>query len=72
MGPIITLLTDFGEGSPYVAQMKGVILSWHPQVQLVDITHSITPQDVRQDEAVALSWPMEVNSRPTEAIPTIA
>jgi hypothetical protein len=48
MRPIITLLTDFGEGSPYVAQMKGVILARHPQVQLVDITHSIAPQDVRQ------------------------
>lgn len=48
MRSIITLLTDFGEGSPYVAQMKGIILARHPHVQLVDITHSIAPQDVRQ------------------------
>lgn len=46
--PIITLMTDFGDGSPYVAQMKGVILSINPDVHLVDISHSVRPQDVRQ------------------------
>ncbi len=45
---LITLTTDFGEGSPYVAQMKGVILGIQPHVTLVDITHSIEPQDIRQ------------------------
>lgn len=45
--PTITLTTDFGDGSTYVAQMKGVILSIHPGVLLVDITHRIAPQDVR-------------------------
>lgn len=45
---IITLTTDFGTGSPYVAAMKGVILSINPTVTLVDITHDIRPQDVRQ------------------------
>jgi len=44
---IITLTTDFGVGSPYVAQMKGVILSINTDVSLVDITHEIAPQDVR-------------------------
>lgn len=43
---LITLTTDFGVGSSYVAQMKGVILSLAPQVSLVDITHAIPPQDV--------------------------
>jgi S-adenosylmethionine hydrolase len=33
--PIITLTTDFGEGSRYVAAMKGVILSIHPQARIV-------------------------------------
>lgn len=42
----ITLLTDFGTGSPYVAAMKGVILSLNPQALLVDLTHAIAPQDV--------------------------
>jgi S-adenosylmethionine hydrolase len=52
--PIITLTTDFGTGSPYVAQMKGVILSINPAATLVDITHAIPPQDVRQG-ALALA-----------------
>src|SRR5271154_6137739 len=45
--PITTLTTDFGVGSPYVAVMKGVILSINPEVELIDITHAIPPQDVR-------------------------
>ena len=44
--PIITLTTDFGEASPYVAAMKGVILSINPQIQLVDISHDVPPQDI--------------------------
>ena len=49
---IITLMTDFGTGSPYVAAMKGVILSINPVVTLVDITHEIPPQDVRRGAVV--------------------
>ena len=45
---LITLLTDFGVGSHYVAIMKGVILSVHPEAQIVDLTHAVPPQDVRQ------------------------
>ncbi|MEM9185273.1 MAG: SAM-dependent chlorinase/fluorinase [Planctomycetota bacterium] len=44
--PVITLTTDFGEGSRYVAAMKGVILSINPEALVVDITHSVPPQDV--------------------------
>jgi S-adenosylmethionine hydrolase len=44
--PIITLTTDFGEDSPYVAAMKGVILSIHPAARLIDLSHQIPPQDV--------------------------
>jgi S-adenosyl-L-methionine hydrolase (adenosine-forming) len=44
--PIITLLTDFGTRDPYVAAMKGVILSLHPDAVLVDLTHEVPPQDV--------------------------
>lgn len=44
--PCITLMTDFGAGSSYVATMKGVILSICPQANIVDITHAISPQDV--------------------------
>lgn len=38
---IITLTTDFGLSDPYVAMMKGVILSVNPSARLVDITHHI-------------------------------
>jgi S-adenosyl-L-methionine hydrolase (adenosine-forming) len=44
---IITLITDFGGGSPYVAAMKGVILSINPATAIVDITHDVPAQDVR-------------------------
>ena len=47
MGPLITLTTDFGEGS-YVAQMKGVILSLCPDARMVDITHHVSAGDVRE------------------------
>lgn len=45
---IITLLTDFGLRDPYVAAMKGVILSINSHTWIVDITHQIRPQDIRQ------------------------
>ncbi len=45
--PILTLTTDFGVGSPYVAAMKGVVLSINPAATLVDVTHGVPPQDVR-------------------------
>jgi len=47
MSPIITLTTDFGAGSHYVAQMKGVILQICPQSQIVDVAHGVAPQSIR-------------------------
>jgi S-adenosylmethionine hydrolase len=44
--PIITLTTDFGTSSPYVAAMKGVILSLNPTARVVDLSHDIPPQSV--------------------------
>lgn len=44
----ITLLTDFGLKDPYVAIMKGVILSINEDVRIVDITHDVEPQDIRE------------------------
>jgi len=46
--PIITLTTDFGVADGYVGTMKGVILGIVPDARLVDISHEITPQNVRQ------------------------
>ncbi len=45
---IITLTTDFGYKDPFAAEMKGVILSINPHAVIVDITHSIEPQDVEE------------------------
>lgn len=39
--PIITLTTDFGLRDPSVGSVKGVILSIHPDVALVDLTHDL-------------------------------
>jgi len=50
--PIITLCTDFGTGSPYVAAMKGVILSLNPGATVVDITHEVPAQDIRHAAVV--------------------
>lgn len=46
MSRLVTLLTDFGQGSPYVAQIKGAVLRVDPAVTLVDITHDVPPQDI--------------------------
>jgi len=48
MEAIITLTSDFGATDAYVAAMKGVILSINPQAKLVDICHSIQPQNIAQ------------------------
>ena len=48
MAFIITLTTDFGPSDAYVAAMKGVILSINPQANIIDISHSIEPQNVLQ------------------------
>lgn len=47
-GPPIVLFTDFGEGSIYVGEMKGVILKVNPSCTIVDLTHNIHPQNVLQ------------------------
>lgn len=47
MPNLIALLTDFGEADPFAGVMKGVILTRHPKVQIVDLTHQIPAQDVR-------------------------
>jgi hypothetical protein len=46
--PIITLTTDFGLADPYVASMKGVILSLNPQAVIVDVSHSVRRQRIQQ------------------------
>jgi S-adenosylmethionine hydrolase len=44
---MITLTSDFGLKDPYVAEMKGVILSINSKTTIVDITHGIEKFDIR-------------------------
>lgn len=48
MRSVVTLTTDFGTGDAYVASMKGVILTINPEAVIVDICHSIKPQNILQ------------------------
>jgi S-adenosylmethionine hydrolase len=45
--PLVTLTTDFGTADGYVGTMKGVILGIVPDARLVDLSHEVSPQDVR-------------------------
>jgi S-adenosylmethionine hydrolase len=45
--PLIVLTTDFGL-SGAVGVMKGVILTINPRATIIDLTHQIPPQNIRQ------------------------
>ena len=45
---LITLMTDFGLKDGNVGVMKGVILGIAPRAQIVDLSHFISPQNVRE------------------------
>lgn len=53
-GTLVTLLTDFGAGSGYPAQMKGVLLSLCPDARIVDISHEVPPYRVLVGQALLL------------------
>ena len=44
--PIITLTTDFGIKDHFIANIKGAILTELPQVNIVDISHQISPFNI--------------------------
>jgi S-adenosylmethionine hydrolase len=44
--PLFTLLTDFGAGSGYPAQLKGVLLGAIPDARIVDLSHEVPAFDV--------------------------
>jgi S-adenosylmethionine hydrolase len=50
--PLITLLSDFGAGSGYPAQMKGVILGICPEARLVDLSHEVPPFQILVGQAL--------------------
>ncbi|MGB8542291.1 MAG: SAM-dependent chlorinase/fluorinase [Candidatus Acidiferrales bacterium] len=52
--PIITLTTDYGTNDHLVGVLKGVILNINPDVNIVDITHSVLAHDVL-DGALTIS-----------------
>ncbi|MFM8706367.1 MAG: S-adenosyl-l-methionine hydroxide adenosyltransferase family protein, partial [Planctomycetia bacterium] len=47
MPRIVTLTTDFGSGSGYVAELKGRLLHARTAFTLVDLSHDVPPHDVR-------------------------
>jgi len=49
---IITLTTDFGESDPYVAMMKGVILSINTDAKIIDITHQIPAGSIQEGGSI--------------------
>ena len=46
------MLTDFGADSRYVGELKGALLAVNPAARIVDLTHSVPPQDL----ATASRW----------------
>lgn len=48
MTPTIALLTDFTHHTWYLGVMKGVIASINPSVNIVDLCHQVSSQDVRE------------------------
>ena len=48
MQRVITLTTDFGLDDEYVGVMKGVIVSYAPGATIIDLTHNISSQSVRE------------------------
>jgi S-adenosylmethionine hydrolase len=50
---MIVLLTDFGE-SEYTGVMRGVIYSICPDAQVVDLTHSVPAQSIREGAWILL------------------
>jgi S-adenosylmethionine hydrolase len=47
MSSIVTLTTDFSDDF-YVASMKGAILSVNSSITITDISHSVSPQNIRE------------------------
>jgi hypothetical protein len=52
--PLVSLLTDFGLADTYVGQMKAALLRVAPAATLVDLTHEVPAQDIR--EGAFLLW----------------
>ncbi len=49
---VITLTSDFGLKDPFVGQMKGVIFGINPEVEIIDLTHEVSPQNIREGAVI--------------------
>ena len=47
-GPLLVFTTDFGLSDSYAGVLKGVALGINPDLNMVDLTHQISPQDIAQ------------------------
>jgi S-adenosyl-L-methionine hydrolase (adenosine-forming) len=45
--PFVSFLSDYGHSDEFVGVCKSVMLSLVPDLQIIDITHDLPPQDVR-------------------------
>ncbi len=52
---LITFMSDFGDNDHYVAAVKARILGIRPELQIVDISHTITPFDITHGSYVLRS-----------------
>jgi S-adenosylmethionine hydrolase len=43
---ILTITTDFGVAGPYVAAMKGILVGMVPEAKIIDVCHTISPQNI--------------------------
>ena len=48
MRNIIGLITDFGLLDSYVGVVKAVLYSIHSEIDIVDLTHNIPPQNIQE------------------------
>jgi S-adenosylmethionine hydrolase len=46
--PVIALFTDYGWEDPYVAQLKGVIVTTYPSARIMDLTHAVLPFNIAE------------------------
>jgi len=55
--PVITLLTDFGSGDSYVAEVKAVLITAVPDCTIVDVSHEVAPGSRRAAQyLLARTW----------------
>ena len=43
---VVSFLTDFGVGDPWVGQMHGQVLRAYTKANIVDLAHGVPAQDV--------------------------